>query len=283
MGGDRRARRVRHEDAEGGDERGDPRLDHERRDDALRDRLVRRPGAVPRDRARAAGGDRPRGARAAARGRRRAAGGRRRLRRRRLERDRDVRRLHRRRRRAADRGRGGGRCIARGRPHRRAARLALVDPRRRGRPDRRRALDLGRARLPGRRSRARVPPRHRPRRVPPVHRRGGPGGVPAALARSRGSFPRSSRRTRSRWWIGSMRSTSPCASLAEGTRIWQRCWLRSGRRRRVEDGACHDQDSRHLPDGRSRDPRARRGRGRRRRRHHRDRLPVLRSRSPTAR
>ncbi len=39
-------RRLRHEDAEGGDERGDPRLDHERRDDALPDRLVRRPGAV---------------------------------------------------------------------------------------------------------------------------------------------------------------------------------------------------------------------------------------------
>ena len=44
---DRRAGRVRHADAQGGDERGDPRLDHERRDDALRDRLVRRPRAVP--------------------------------------------------------------------------------------------------------------------------------------------------------------------------------------------------------------------------------------------
>ena len=39
------ARRVRHEDAQGGDERGDPRLDHERRDDPLSDRLLRRPGA----------------------------------------------------------------------------------------------------------------------------------------------------------------------------------------------------------------------------------------------
>ena len=97
-GRDGRSRRVRHADAEGGDERGDPRLDHERRDDALRDRLVRRARSVPGDRARAAGRDRPRGARAAARGRGRAAGGRRRLRRRRLERDRHVRRLHRRRR-----------------------------------------------------------------------------------------------------------------------------------------------------------------------------------------
>ena len=53
------AGRVRHEDAEGGDERGDPRLDHERRDDALPDRLVRRPGAVPRARARPPARDRP--------------------------------------------------------------------------------------------------------------------------------------------------------------------------------------------------------------------------------
>ena len=47
--------RVRHAHAEGGDERGDPRLDHERRDDALPDRLVRRARAVPGARARAAG------------------------------------------------------------------------------------------------------------------------------------------------------------------------------------------------------------------------------------
>ena len=36
------AGRARDEDAQGGDERGDPRLDHERRDDLLPDRLVRR-------------------------------------------------------------------------------------------------------------------------------------------------------------------------------------------------------------------------------------------------
>ena len=83
--------RVRDAHAEGGDERGDPRLDRERRGHALPDRLLRRPGAVPGDRARAAVGDRPRGARAAARGRRPAAGGRARLRRRRLERDRALR------------------------------------------------------------------------------------------------------------------------------------------------------------------------------------------------
>src|SRR6202007_177146 len=67
--------RLRHEDAEGGNERGHPRLDHERRDDALSDRLVRRPGAVSRARGRAAVGDRPRGARAAARRRAAAARG----------------------------------------------------------------------------------------------------------------------------------------------------------------------------------------------------------------
>ena len=63
-------RRVRHAHAEGGDERGDPRLDRERRHDLLPDRLVRRPRAVPGDRARAAARDRPRGARADARSRR---------------------------------------------------------------------------------------------------------------------------------------------------------------------------------------------------------------------
>ena len=94
----------------------------------------------------------------------------------------------RRRGRAARRRRGRGRRVARHGPRRRAARLALVDPRRRGRPDRRRALDLGRARLPGRRPRARVPPRHRPRRVPALHRRGGARGVRAADAH-RGDHP----------------------------------------------------------------------------------------------
>ena len=112
LGAEVRAGRVRHADAEGGDERGDPRLDHERRDDALPDRLLRRPRALPGDRARAAGGDRPRGARAA-RSRPRAGCPRpSRLRRRRLERDRHVRRLPRRRRCRARRRRGGGRAPA---------------------------------------------------------------------------------------------------------------------------------------------------------------------------
>ena len=39
-----RSRRVRDANPQGGDERGDPRLDHERRDHPLPDRLLRRPG-----------------------------------------------------------------------------------------------------------------------------------------------------------------------------------------------------------------------------------------------
>ena len=135
LGAEVRARRLRHEDAEGGDERGDPRLDHERRDDALPDRLVRRPRAVPGARRRAAVGDRARGARADPRRRGAAARGGRRLRRRRLERDRHLPRLRRRRGRAADRRRGGGRGVARHRPRRACctARARRSSPTRTGR------------------------------------------------------------------------------------------------------------------------------------------------------
>jgi tryptophan synthase beta chain len=54
----------RDEDLEGGNERGDPGLDHERGEHPLPDRLVRRPSSLPRDRGRASGRDRPRGPRA---------------------------------------------------------------------------------------------------------------------------------------------------------------------------------------------------------------------------
>ena len=74
--------------AQGGRLGGDPRLGRQRRRHALRDRLVRRPGAVPGARARPAARDRRRGARADPRARRPAARPRDRLRRRRLERDR---------------------------------------------------------------------------------------------------------------------------------------------------------------------------------------------------
>ncbi len=65
-GAARRARGARRRglaDAEGGRERDHPRLGRQRRRHALRDRLVRRPGAVPRARARPAADHRRRGAR----------------------------------------------------------------------------------------------------------------------------------------------------------------------------------------------------------------------------
>ena len=190
--------RLRHAHAQGSDERGDSRLDRERRDDALRDRLVRRSRPVPGARARAAARDRPRGARAVPRRRGSTSRSRDRVRRRRLERDRHVLRLHRGRRRAPDRRRGGRRRVARLRSRRRAARRALVAAGRRGRADHGRALDLGRARLPRRRPGARVAARQRSRRV----RRRAPttrqSPRSTACARRKGSSPRSSRRMRSR-------------------------------------------------------------------------------------
>ena len=95
---DRRAGRRGRAHAQGGGVGRDPRLGRQRRRHALRDRLVRRPGAVPGARARPPAGDRRRGARADARGRRPAARPRDRVRRRRLERDRHVRPVRRRRR-----------------------------------------------------------------------------------------------------------------------------------------------------------------------------------------
>ncbi len=269
-GRDGRPGRVRHEDAEGGDERGDPRLDHERRDDALRDRLVRRPGAVPGDRARAAGGDRPRGARAAARGGGRPAGGGRGLRRRRLERDRDVRRVHRRprraarsasRRRAQRRSAAGGRACSTARARRSSPTTTARSPT----PTRSR---------PGSTTRASAPS------TPTSATRAAPSTCPARTRRRstrssgsrapRGSSPRSSRRTRSRSstridaeYIAVCLSGRGDKDLAEAlAALWEHGTVRQG--------------ARHLPHGRRRDAGARRGRRRRRRRHRRDRLPVLR-------
>ncbi len=90
-------RRGRRPDAEGGRERGDPRLGLERRHDALHHRLGRRPGAVPGDRARPAARHRRRGPGRPARPRRPAARPRHRVRRRRLELDRDLHAVRRRR------------------------------------------------------------------------------------------------------------------------------------------------------------------------------------------
>ena len=172
-------------DAEGGGLGGDPRLGRQRRDDPLRDRLGGRPGALPGAGAGPAAGDRRRGARAGARRRGRPAGAGDRLRRRRLQRDRHLHPVRRRRGRRPGRRRGGGggagerppRRLARRRRDRRPARLALLDPRRRGGPDPRGALGLGRPRLPGLGPRARLAARHRAGELRLGHRRAGAGGV----------------------------------------------------------------------------------------------------------
>ncbi len=161
----------------------------ERRDDPLHHRLRGRAGALPGPRPRSAAGDRRRGARAGAGRRGRPAGAGDRLRRRRLQLDRHLHPLRRRRGGRADRGRGRRRGIghgtprrlASGRPHRRPARLALLGDRRRGGSDPRGPLDLRRARLSRRRPRARPPARHRPRQLRRGHRPAGAGGVQGAF------------------------------------------------------------------------------------------------------
>ena len=121
------------------------------------------------------------------------------MRRRRLERDRHLPWLPRRRGRPAHRRRGRGRGVARLRPPGGVARRALVRTRRRGRPDRRRALDLRRPRLPRRRPRARVPPRHGPRRVQGCDGRRGARRLPRPRADGRHHpRPRALARTRPR-------------------------------------------------------------------------------------
>ena len=67
LGAEVRAGRGRRPHAQGGRQRGDPRLGRQRRDDPLRDRLGRRPGALPGAGPRPAAGDRRRGPRAGAR------------------------------------------------------------------------------------------------------------------------------------------------------------------------------------------------------------------------
>ena len=97
-------------------------------------------------------------------------------------------------------------------------RRALVGARRRGRPDRRRALDLGRARLSRRRPGARVPPRHGPRRVPRRDRRRGARRVPRPRADG-GDHPRARAvRTPSRAPATSTPTSSSSASAAAATK-----------------------------------------------------------------
>ena len=165
------------------------------------------PGALPGDRARPAAGDRRRGPGAAARARGAAAGARGRVRGRGLERDRHLRRLHRRASRSSssawrragegiDTPRHGAPLTVGGRPGR-AARLALGGDAGRGGPDPAGPLDLGGARLPRRRAPARPPARQRPGALRGRDRRRRRWPPSARWRGSRASSPRS--RPPTRW------------------------------------------------------------------------------------
>ena len=185
---DRQRRRRRLAHAQGGRLGGDPRLGRERRRHALRDRLLRRPGAVPGARARPPARDRRRGARAGARAVRPAAGARDRVRRRRLERDRHVHPVRRRRRGRAGRRRGGGGGArdagATARRCRSAAAAACCTA------PTRRSCRTRRARSPRR-------TRSRPASTTPASGRSTPGcATPAARATRRSPTSRRSRRSR---------------------------------------------------------------------------------------
>ena len=143
-------------------------------------------------------------------------------RRRRLQRDRHLPRLHRRRGRPAARLRGRPATALETGEHaltltaglrRRPARLAHLRAAGRRGPDHRVALDLRRPRLPGRRPRARLAQGHRPRHLPrrsPTPRRWRPSRCcPGPRASSRRSSPR----TRSRARSSSAASSGPEATI----------------------------------------------------------------------
>ena len=223
----RRARRggpaghLGQRDAQGRDQRRDARLGHERRDDPLRPGLGDGPAPLPDDRPRPPATDRRRGRGAGGRGRGPAAGPRAGLRRRRLERDRAARPVHRRAR-GPHRGHRGRRRRDRDRPprggdrrrHARDPPRGAVDdapgPRR---PGRRGPFRVGRAGLPGRRAADRGARGGRPPGDVGGDRRRGVRGH--ALARpDRGDPARRSRRpTRSRRCRGS--SPGPRAADAD--------------------------------------------------------------------
>ena len=187
-----------------------------------------------------------------------------RLRGRRLERDRPLRRLRRRRRtcgssawrrrarRASCAGRAGVLHGAR------SSLLADADGQIDGR-----AFDLRGARLPRRRAGARAPAGLRPRRVRDGDRRGG-ARTPSAASRDRGDHPRARAGSCAR--AGRRRSTpssSSSACPAAATRTSTRSLARAG------------EDARRLPDGRARRRPSWPRPPSRRRRHRRDRLSVL--------
>ena len=179
-------------------------------DHPLHHRLVRGPGPVSGAGARPAAGDRRRDPRPdpAARGTPARAGGR--LRGRRLELDRLLRPVRRRRRGRADRGRGRRRgdrdraprrAADRRRHARGAARRLLGDHAGRGRPDPPGPFDLGRPRLSGQRSRARLAARPGPGALRGHHRRPGARGVRPHVAPG-GDHPGAGERPRDRLGAG---------------------------------------------------------------------------------
>ena len=181
-----------------------------------------------------------------------AALARHRLRRRRLERDRHLRPVRRRRggradrrggRRRRDRDRPPRRSADARRPRRRPARRVLGDHAGRGRPDPRGALDLGRARLPRHRPRARAPARQRAGALRGRHRRRRAGRLPAGreargdragagvLARRRvGARPGGGAR-----WPATPSTSTSSASPGAATRTWPRRWPRSSAARDHRD------------------------------------------------
>ena len=179
-----------------------------------------RPGTRFRYGARPPARDRRRGARAVLE-RGRAAGRRHRLRRRRLQRGRDVPSVHRRRGRRALGVEAGGEGLERGATARRsagstgcAARLASATSSRTRTARPRGALGLRRARLSRRRARTRLLARHRPRRLRRVSDR-------QALAAFNRSLPAGGHHPRAR--------SHPCIA-------W--LWLTASRRRRTVDLVC---------------------------------------------
>ena len=153
-----------------------------------------------------------------------------------------------------------------------AARLEELRAGRRGRPGAGDALDLGRARLPGRRPGARVAEGHRPRRVRAGHRCAGAGGVPPAV-HARGHHPGARVGARA---VAGAAAGAGRAGRGGGPVRPRRQGRGRGRGAGVAAREDRDAGAGHLPDGRPRHGRAGRGGGARRRHGDRDRHPLLR-------
>ena len=243
LGAEVRSVTSRHGHAQGRGQRGDARLGHERRDDALRARVGDGPAPVPDDRPRPPAADRRRGG-GAARGRRGPAARTSRSRASAAARTRSGccrgssasrRSGSRSRRRPATASRPGGtRRRSRGGTPGILHGVAVADAPGPRRPGRRGALGVGRARLPGRRAAARGAGRGRPARGGDGDRPRGRGGDARGDPRPRASCRRSRRPTRSprcpSSWPASRARARRCpttrsscsGSPAAATRTWPR-------------------------------------------------------------